>query len=502
MSRERSAAAVLIRRRGDGAIYLVERNPELRFFGGYWACPGGTVDAADAPGATPEARLRACALRELQEEVALEVEPAALRPLCRITTPPFAPVRYATQFFLVELPATVVPAAQPGELSQGRYWDPNELLASWRRGEVLIVPPVLLLLELCAGCASETFVAKAERFAAELDAGRLHPVRFTPGIFLAPLATHTRPPATTTNCLLVGERVLYVVDPGASEPGEQRRLVAEIERRQASGSRIAGILLTHGHPDHVGGVAMLSGRYRVPVYAHPLTLAALGPSALGPSALRPSALDAPTPGLSTPGLPTPGTPCRAVSQEDGVLEDGSLETIALEDGAELELGMAPDGSPGWKLRALHTPGHAPGHLAFLENRYHALVAGDLVSTVSTVVIDPPHGHLGTYLASLRRLLELELGTLYPGHGPPQRDGAAVVRHYLAHRAEREATLRAALFARQVATVESLVPIVYTDVDPSLHALAARSLLAGLIKLEEDGQAERHADGNWRAVTGG
>jgi len=144
---------------------------------------------------------------------------------------------------------------------------------------------------------------------------------------------------------------------------------------------------------------------------------------------------------------------------------------------------------------LHTPGHARGHLCFLESRYHAAIVGDLMSGVSTILIDPPEGHLATYLRSLERLLGEEIGTAYPAHGPPHRPGHEMVRHLLAHRAKREQLLRAALDDRP-RTVEELVPVVYADTDPSAYALAARSLLAGLEKLREEGAAAASGDG-WR-----
>src|SRR6202040_1481243 len=96
----------------------------------------------------------------------------------------------------------------------------------------------------------------------------------------------------------------------------------------------------------------------------------------------------------------------------------------IQDGDRLDLGTRPDGigepggvSPrGWDLQALHTPGHASGHLAFYEPHYRLLFAGDMVSTISSVVIAPPDGDLTIYLESLRRLAALDCGLLLPGHG--------------------------------------------------------------------------------------
>jgi glyoxylase-like metal-dependent hydrolase (beta-lactamase superfamily II)/8-oxo-dGTP pyrophosphatase MutT (NUDIX family) len=488
----RDAGAVILVR-GDGSeleVFLAERARELRFFGGYWAMPGGVRAAIDVElaGGSEDGALRHCAVRELFEETGVLLVPGAagaaapgeqlaqvrralLRDddgpwralvaraqaapevvdVCRIRTPAFAPVRYDTLFALARLPAGAEPEIWPGELTQGRFWRPAEALAAWRRGEVLVVPPVLILLELLDGRTLEDFAAAARRTAESYRRGALHRVRFSPGILLASLETPTLPPATTTNCLIVGERSLQVIDPGAPEPAEQERLHELLAELVGEGRTLDGILLTHHHRDHVGGVAALSARFDLPVRAHRLTLERL-----------------------------PG---------------GVRRGAALADGDRLPLGEAPDGAPGWYLQAFFTPGHAPGHLCFRDSRYGALIAGDMVSTLSTIVIDPPDGHMATYLRSLERLRSLPMTTLYPSHGPAARDGGPLVERYLRHRAERQAKLEAALAAGP-ATAAELLPVVYADVDPRMLPWAARSLLAGLQLLEERGQAEV-ADGRWR-----
>ena len=129
-------------------------------------------------------------------------------------------------------------------------------------------------------------------------------------------------------------------------------------------------------------------------------------------------------------------------------------------------------------------------MALRDSRYGAVVVGDLVSTLSTIVVDPPEGHLATYLGSLQRLLELAERpdwVLLPAHGPWTHRGSALVERYLAHRAEREASLLRAL-ADGLTDVKDLVARVYADTDPRAWPVAARSLEAGLEKLREEGRA--------------
>ncbi|MBM4063476.1 MAG: MBL fold metallo-hydrolase [Planctomycetes bacterium] len=506
MSR-RTAAALLITH-GEGRerrVFLCERAPELRFFGGYWALPGGTVGDEDRALAPDDgAALQTCAHRELFEETGLlrhalpatrtggehlrkvrelllardraepgqeppsawpgliagALPPLPLRELCRIETPPFAPVRYDTTFYHVPVEACTAGTAGPrptvwkGELVQGRFWYPQQALASWRNGDLLLVPPVVVLLEHLARAADfEHFAREIAATANGYRDGHLHQVRFSPGIVLAPLRTPTLPPATTTNCYVVGHERLWVVDPGSPHEHEQARLSALLDELTAGGARLEGLLVTHHHPDHVGGVVALSRARDLPVRGHPLTLARLEPG-------------------FRPGAP-------------------------LDEGGRLALGRSPDGNPGWELLAIHTPGHDRGHLCFRDSRYGAVLVGDMLSTISTIVVDPPEGHLATYLQSLERLLREPLTTLYPAHGPAQRDGHRLVKQYLRHRRQRETSLVQAL-RQGGGAIEQLLPKVYWDADPAGYRFAARSLLAGLQKLQEEGRATE-AGGRWAAT---
>ena len=490
----RSAAVLLTRQVEDRIqIYLAERSPKLRFFGGYWAFPGGVVDPVDrlAADETGSADLERCALRELFEETGIlcgalvsSVTPAehdelraslvdlatdasdwlphvqatdqaraCLRHVTTISTPEFAPVRHNTPFFQVDLPPDQEPLIVPGELVQGRFWDPEELAQLWRAGDISVAPPVLFLLDLMRGSDLEGFMEQARELGEKMEAGQLHRAYFTPGVMIAPLRTPTLPPATTTNCVLVGEQRVYLVDPATPDVLEQERLFETLDRWLADGRTLEGILLTHHHADHVGAVAITAQRYGLNVLAHPETLSR----------------------VSFPGV----------------------RTCALEHGERLDLGTAPDGSAGWTLAAHHTPGHAPGHLVFIESRYRAAIVGDLVSTLSTIVIDPPEGHMATYIASLEAILDQDIGVLIPAHGVGARVGSDVLRYHLQRRADREQKLIDVL-AKGPATLDELLPTVYDDAPAEVMPFAARSLLAGLEKLGEEGRATQNA-GRWAPV---
>lgn len=391
----------------------------------------------------------------------IETQPDELTPLFEITTPPFAPRRYRTLFFQVELSPGEEPDIWPGELTEGGFVQPSHALEEWRRGERWIAPPVLLCLELLEEYGVEGLPSAARRQEEALSAGELHPVRFSPGIFVAPLETRTKPPATTTNCFLIGEKRVYIVDPASPHESERTRLYDKLDRYVHEGRTLEAVLLTHHHPDHVGGVSHLAERYGLAVGAHPETLDRLG--------------------WNVPG--------------EGVPD----ETFEVTDGQVLDLGTAPDGSEDWSLVALETPGHSPDHLAYRESRYGSFIAGDLLSSLSTVVIDPPEGHLATYLRSLERVAELGVGMIYPSHGPAVRDGTRMLETYLRHRRARESKLIRAL-EKGPSELDRLLLEVYDDADPKVLHLARRSLLAALIKLREEERSASDSDeGPWRLV---
>ena len=115
--------------------------------------------------------------------------------------------------------------------------------------------------------------------------------------------------------------------------------------------------------------------------------------------------------------------------------------------------------------------------------------GGQVAPIVTGAFDDPQ--------SLERLAQSPMTTLYPAHGPAMRDGHRLVKQYLRHRRQRETALVNALAVGGL-TVDELLRKVYWDADPKLFPFAARSLLAGLQKLQEEGRAVENA-GRWSAV---
>ena len=248
-----------------------------------------------------------------------------------------------------------------------------------------------------------------------------------PGVFTGP----------GTNTYLVGTgRSRILLDPGQGMPDYLD--VLERAMAQVGCEEIQEIVLTHGHPDHIGGVATVMERF--------------GEKAVSK-------------------LPWPGND-----------EHYGFPIEPIGEGSRIE-------TEGATLRGLHTPGHAPDHLCFLLEEEKSIFSGDNVLGVGTTVIPHDSGSLTEYMASLRRLLLEDPGRIYPAHGPCIDDGPAKIREYLAHREDREAQIVGAM-GREPATVPEIVASVYTDVPTVLHKAAELSVSSHLLKLEDEGRAAR------------
>jgi len=269
------------------------------------------------------------------------------------------------------------------------------------------------------------------------------------GVRVRPLRTPTLPPAAHTGCYVVGPTTgrgaSIVVDPASPYPEEQAALDAFLDAEVADGRPVAAILLTHHHGDHVGGAIHLAERTGAPVLAHTETARLLA----------------------------------GRIRVDRTLADGEV----------LEAG-------GVTATAVWTPGHAAGHLCVAVG--DALIAGDMVAGVGTILIDPDEGHMGEYLASLARMQSLQPARLLPAHGPVIEDAAGKLREYVAHRRMREGRIVEALRGAGPATARALVPVAYADTPAPLWPIAERSLLAHLMQLERDGRAATDG-GTWRLL---
>ncbi len=137
-------------------------------------------------------------------------------------------------------------------------------------------------------------------------------------------------------------------------------------------------------------------------------------------------------------------------------------------------------------------------MCFYEEITGAIITGDLVVGIGTVVIDPPEGNMKHYFESLHRLLALpRLSVLFPAHGPAIGAAREKIEEYVEHRTMRENKILAAVQAG-ASLPHEIVEAAYTDVHPSMYGLAERSTVAHLEKLEEEGRIGCDTGGHYRA----
>lgn len=480
-----TANIILYRERTGLEVFLVSRSSEMRFLGGYLAFPGGKVEPGDETlplAGEADNRQRAllgCAVRELFEETGILavqdasllkknaaslrlelldggtaeeffssmakagaiLEQGILQQALRLVTPKFSRERYTSTFFLME--TADEPEIVPGELADGRWWSPAGALGEWRRGELLLAPPVIVILRQLADGITPASLETLQTSPQEFEGSGLA-IPWGPGIELLPFHCPPLPPTMPSSTFLVGTNRFVILDPSPGGTKEQRHLLEAVENRLAAGDQPEAIVLSHHHIDHVGALDAVRERWELPCWGHRRTAELL--------------------------------------ERDFERELGEDDII--------ELGDGPDGTPGWELRCLFTPGHAEGHLAFYDARHGALLAGDLLSTLFNMYVGTPGGHLETYFRSLEKIRALDIRILYPSHGMPTLEAETLIDKTIAHRRRRIEQVREVL-SRDPGHVLEISRKVYDhEKDTRLRPLYERTTRAALEYLVENGRARR------------
>jgi glyoxylase-like metal-dependent hydrolase (beta-lactamase superfamily II) len=255
-----------------------------------------------------------------------------------------------------------------------------------------------------------------------------------------------------TNTYLVGMTALAVIDPGPDDAGHIESIL------RAAGTRpITHILVTHAHRDHVDGARHLQERTGARI---------LGMGRKAGGAAQPA-----------------GTPSGSEFVDGAFAPDSRIGDGDVIEGKE------------WKLRAIHTPGHAPDHLCFALLGRRILFSGDHVMAWNTTLVAPPEGAMADYVLSLQRLLSRRETLYLPAHGGRLEEPQRTVKAYLLHRRWREQSVLAAI-RDGTRTIQAIVPVVYPAIDARLQGAAALSVLAHVEHLIERGLVTCEGSPTW------
>jgi glyoxylase-like metal-dependent hydrolase (beta-lactamase superfamily II)/8-oxo-dGTP pyrophosphatase MutT (NUDIX family) len=429
-------------------VFMVRRSPALTSFPGYWAFPGGKVDAEDS---LPPKRGHAFArdiepqhfealVRELREEISFDLDAALaagdvldLHLFGTALTPPIVPVRFNTLFYRVHLKTRPAITLDTGEVDQCRWASPQALMDEFRDGQLLLAPPTSASLALFEGGGGRESANVALE---EFHKDRIAVIEPIHRLRNLPVRSNTLPPATHTNCFLIGDdganRIL--VDPSPMNLAELDALHARVRD-----FGITQILLTHHHPDHREHADELARRLGI-------------------------------------GL--------AMSRDSA--ERIAAGTPKFFDGLTLQLLADGDVVSHWlgrPVRVLAVPGHDEGQIALMPDDRAWCIVGDLIQGVGTVVIHKPEGNMKRYFESLRRIIALDPKIILPSHGMAMGTTYRL-QETLKHREQRESTVLELHRAGQ--SLEQMLDLIYRDVDPRLRPYARMNIEAHLDKLREDG----------------
>ncbi|KAI4752956.1 Metallo-hydrolase/oxidoreductase [Aureobasidium sp. EXF-3400] len=239
-----------------------------------------------------------------------------------------------------------------------------------------------------------------------------------------------------TNTYLVGQGpTRLLIDTGEGKPSWLSSLKTILSQEKAS---ISQVILTHWHPDHVGGIPDLLSLYpKIPVYKS-----------------------------------------QAVAGQQEINHGQVFKT------------------QGATLRAFHCPGHTTDHMALVLEEEDAMFTGDNVLGQGTAVFED----LAAYMDSLSKMQHEFSGRAYPGHGPVIEDGKAKIQEYIRHRQEREGQIVDVL-GRETEEGKNgwqsmdLVRVIYKGYPENLHAPAERGVLQVLDKLKKEGKVHED-EGAW------
>jgi len=292
-----------------------------------------------------------------------------------------------------------------------------------------------------------------------LDWQSIAPVQLTKNVqrLTAPNPSIMTGPGTNSYIVGTPDCGFIVIDPGPLDNEHTQRIY------KACAGDIRMIICTHSHPDHSPGALPLKNLCKAASNSNPPVL-----------------------GLSS----LPSARAHSEFKPERELYDSERLTLKASSGSS--------SSDQHTLRVVHTPGHAANHLCLVLEEDGLLFSGDHILNGSTTIVDPPDGHMGDYLNSLEKLIQIcgdeRIEFILPAHGyvignfwARPRSAIDVAKGLHQHRLTREEKIYQTIQNNLSGTMQDWVQKAYDDVPSSIWPIAMRSLLAHVEHLKQTGR---------------
>jgi ribonuclease/clavin/mitogillin len=429
----------------EDEVFTVTRNDFLKVFPGYLAFVGGKVDKADhdVESSCYELVKKQLTLplwnaltRELREEVNIDLEQNfstlvdSFYYLGHAITPDFNPYRFETRYYVIKLKEKLEFDVDLAEAKTWSWAKPQDLIAAFKQGVVLAVPPMVGILR---SLIDQDNIREELDFSLTYNAVEDVPViESVYGVRQFLPLSNTFPPANRTNSFLIGDTGLEVlIDPSPKDLGEAKKFLNTLKQYQ-----VTKIFITHHHPDHHEHLRFFVEHYDVPVAMSLVTFELLKKK-FGEDYLSGFALE--------------------------IYQEGDVLTQSL----------------GEDVLVYETPGHDAGQLGLAPTSMNWFIVSDLIQTVGTVLVAGDESDMVAYFNSLQRVIDCKPKVCFPSHGIGI-GGTYKVEKTLKHRMQREKDILE--LHGQGKSFDEIVAILYTGIDEKLLVYAAATVHSHMIKL--------------------
>lgn len=444
-----SVSAVFVTK---NSVFFIKRQNYLPVFPGYYATPGGKVDKTD-----PETALESnlwpksvrpqilhALIREVKEELNYDLlkgiatgEVTGIDDIGVAITPEFNPYRFKNYYFKITLTHEKVFDLDPNEAELGEWNTPAGLHEKYKSGQVLAVPPAITLLKTFS---QNLYHDKPIDMSLPHDPETEVPmIESIYGVRQFLPLSNTFPPANRTNSFIIGDGLdlssrKLLIDPSPKDENELKKFLKSVSK-----IGFESIFLTHHHPDHYEFAAEIAREFKTGIELSADTLV-------------------------------------RIKKQSG---DHYFDGIALTIRKEGDVVTKSLGSP---VRVYEVPGHDEGQLALAPDSLNWFLAGDLIQTVGTVVIQAPEGDMGKYFRTLERIIKLNPKTIIPSHGIII-GGIHKLEETLKHRRMREEQVLNLMLEKK--SMEEMLSSIYPGLAESLLPYAERQIEAHIKKLREE-----------------